>query len=133
MIEKAGYAAFAESLFRQMFFKPSREADAIVARAVRQSRGVRPDAVAQHGALGCRGDGRGARRGARAAARHPEHHARCAAAPLASEGRADDALPRLDKGSVPGARIAVVPDTGHFTQIEAADEVNRLIADFIKR
>src|SRR5262245_15161328 len=28
-VEKLGYAAFAEMLFRQMFFKPSREADAI--------------------------------------------------------------------------------------------------------
>ena len=36
-IEKAGYPAFAEHLFRQMFFKPSPEADAIVARALRQS------------------------------------------------------------------------------------------------
>jgi pimeloyl-ACP methyl ester carboxylesterase len=32
-----------------------------------------------------------------------------------------------------GATIAVVPDTGHFTQIEAADEVNRLIAQFTRR
>jgi hypothetical protein len=32
-VDKAGYAAFAESLFRRMFFSPSPEADAIVARA----------------------------------------------------------------------------------------------------
>jgi hypothetical protein len=37
IIEKVGYPAFAEHLFRQMFFKPSAEADAIVARALRQS------------------------------------------------------------------------------------------------
>jgi pimeloyl-ACP methyl ester carboxylesterase len=43
--------------------------------------------------------------------------------------------PYLDliRASVPGAKLAVVPDTGHFTQIEAADEVNRLIAEFIRR
>jgi pimeloyl-ACP methyl ester carboxylesterase len=31
---------------------------------------------------------------------------------------------------VPGARIEVLAGVGHFAQIEAADEVNRLIADF---
>src|SRR5258705_9864627 len=36
-IEKNGYAAFAESLFRQMFFTPSAQADAIVQRAVKSS------------------------------------------------------------------------------------------------
>src|SRR5207248_3809680 len=36
-VEKLGYAAFAERLFRQMFFKPSAQADAIVARAVKSS------------------------------------------------------------------------------------------------
>jgi len=37
-----GYAAFAENLFRQMFFTPSAQADAIVARALRQSRDFGP-------------------------------------------------------------------------------------------
>jgi len=48
---------------------------------------------------------------------------------------AGQSTPYLDliRGSVPGAGIAVVPDTGHFTQIEAADEVNRLIARFLQR
>src|ERR687888_151032 len=36
-VEKLGYAKFAEALFRQMFFKPSPQADAIVERAVRSS------------------------------------------------------------------------------------------------
>src|ERR1041385_5566451 len=36
-IAKLGYAPFAEMLFRQMFFKPSAQADAIVARAVKSS------------------------------------------------------------------------------------------------
>src|SRR3954465_12236411 len=36
-IAKLGYAPFAEKLFRQMFFKPSAQADAIVARAVKSS------------------------------------------------------------------------------------------------
>src|SRR5712692_1632717 len=38
-VEKIGYAAFAERLFRQMFFTPSAQADAIVARAVKASAG----------------------------------------------------------------------------------------------
>jgi pimeloyl-ACP methyl ester carboxylesterase len=43
--------------------------------------------------------------------------------------------PYLDliRNSVPDAKIAVVPGTGHFAQIEAADEVNRLIAEFLAR
>ena len=36
-IEQAGYAAWAESLFRQMFFKPTPASERLVARAVRQS------------------------------------------------------------------------------------------------
>jgi pimeloyl-ACP methyl ester carboxylesterase len=36
-VEKNGYAAFAENLFRQMFFTPSARADAIVERAVKGS------------------------------------------------------------------------------------------------
>jgi pimeloyl-ACP methyl ester carboxylesterase len=32
---------------------------------------------------------------------------------------------------VPGARIEIVPRTGHFTQIEAGGEVNRLIESFV--
>src|SRR5258706_10691806 len=37
-VEKMGYAAFAERLFRQMFFKPSAQADAIGARPGKGSR-----------------------------------------------------------------------------------------------
>src|SRR5438477_6045723 len=36
-VERLGYGAFAETLFRQMFFTPSAQADAIVARAVKSS------------------------------------------------------------------------------------------------
>ena len=133
MIEKAGYAAFAESLFRQMFFKPSREADAIVERAVRQSREFGPhlwpsmarwDAAEMDAALA-------AVRSPLLAIQSTTRDAQLRRSPL----EAGQTTPYLDliRGSVPGAKIAVVPDTGHFTQIEAADQVNRLIADFIKR
>jgi pimeloyl-ACP methyl ester carboxylesterase len=36
----------------------------------------------------------------------------------------------LIREKVAGARIEILPGVGHFAQIEAADEVNRLIADF---
>ncbi|HWV90964.1 MAG TPA: alpha/beta hydrolase, partial [Burkholderiales bacterium] len=31
-----------------------------------------------------------------------------------------------------GARIEIVPDTGHFTQLEAPQRVNPLIAEFCR-
>src|SRR5882672_3314155 len=42
-VEKLGYAAFAEMLFRQMFFTPSAQADAIVARALKSSAEFGPE------------------------------------------------------------------------------------------
>ena len=47
------------------------------------------------------------------------------------------AYPHLDeraatlRGVQPGARFAVVPGAGHWVQFEAADEFNRLIAEFV--
>jgi len=129
-IEKAGYPAFAGHLFRQMFFKPSSEADAIVARALRQSAEFGPllwpsmarwDAAEMDAALA-------AVRAPLLAIQSTTRDAQLRRSPL----KAGQSTPYLDliRGAVPGARIAVVPDTGHFTQIEAADEVNRLIAEF---
>ena len=129
-VEKAGYPAFAEHLFRQMFFKPSAEADAIVARALRQSAEFGPllwpsmarwDAAEMDAALA-------AVRAPLLAIQSTTRDAQLRRSPL----KAGQSTPYLDliRGAVPGARIAVVPDTGHFTQIEAADEVNRLIAEF---
>jgi pimeloyl-ACP methyl ester carboxylesterase len=132
-IEKSGYAAFAESLFRQMFFTPSPEADAIVARALRQSMEfgallwpsmARWDAAEMDAALA-------AVRAPLLAIQSTTRDAQLRRSPLKS----GQSTPYLDliRSGVPGASIAVVPDTGHFTQIEAADEVNRLIARFITR
>jgi pimeloyl-ACP methyl ester carboxylesterase len=131
-VDRAGYPAFAESLFRQMFFKPSREADAIVERAVRQSREFGPrlwpsmarwDAAEMDAALA-------AVRAPLIAIQSTTRDAELRRTPL----KAGQTTPYLDliRSAVPGSRIAVVPDTGHFTQIEAADEVNRLIAEFIR-
>ena len=131
-IEKTGYPAFAENLFRQMFFSPSPQADAIVERAVRQS--------AQFGALLWPSMARwdAARMDtALAAVRAPllaiqstTRDAQLRRSPL----KAGQSTPYLEliRSKVPGARIEVLPDVGHFAQIEAADSVNRLIADFVK-
>ena len=131
VIDKTGYAAFAEHLFRQMFFAPSAEADAIVARALRQSSEFGPmlwpsmarwDAEYMDVALA-------AVRAPLLAIQSTTRDAQLNRSPL----KAGQTTPYLDliRSAVPGARIAVVPDTGHFTQIEAAGEVNRLIADFL--
>ena len=131
-VQSRGYPAFAETLFRSMFFQSSREADAIVARALKQSSEFGPllwpgmarwDAEHMDASL--------------AAVRAPLHanqsttrDAQMRRSPL----KAGQSTPYLDliRASVPGAKLAVVPDTGHFTQIEAADEVNRLISQFIR-
>ena len=128
---QANYAAFAENLFRQMFFKPSAEADAIVARAVRSS-----------AAFGAELWPRMARwDAARWNARWP----RCAGAILAIQSTTRGARPQAlaaEAGrdqSVAGAAQVLrragsrsFPDTGHFTQLEAPQRVNRLIAEFCR-
>lgn len=45
--------------------------------------------------------------------------------------KAGQTTPWLDllRSRVPGARIEVIPGVGHFTQLEAAHEVNRLIGE----
>jgi pimeloyl-ACP methyl ester carboxylesterase len=132
-IEKAGYAAFAESLFRQMFFTPSPQADAIVARALRQSAQFGPrlwpsmarwDAAEMDAALA-------AVRAPLLAIQSTTRDAQLRRAPL----KAGQSTPYLDliRSRVPGARIEVLPGVGHFAQIEAAGEVNRLIADFVRK
>ena len=130
-IEREGYDAFAENLFRQMFFTASREADAIVARALRQSRPfgahlwpsmARWDAAEMEAALA-------AVRAPLLAIQSTTRDAQLRRSPL----KRGESSPYMDfiRSKVPGAQTAVVPDTGHFAQIEAAGEVNRLIADFI--
>lgn len=129
-IEKLGYAAFAETLFRQMFFTPSAQADAIVARAVKQSaefgphlwpRVTRWDAGQMDAAFDA---------------------LRCPVLAIQSTTRdaslkrrmlkAGETTPWLDYLKSRGARVEIVPEVGHFTQIEAPGEVNRLIAGFCR-
>jgi pimeloyl-ACP methyl ester carboxylesterase len=129
-IEENGYAAFAEMLFRQMFFTPSAQADAIVRRAVTSSAEVGPhlwprmsrwDAASMDAAFDA---------------------LRCPVLAIQSTTRdietmrrrmlkAGEASAFLDYVKSRGARVEIVPDVGHFTQIEAPEVVNRLVREFL--
>jgi pimeloyl-ACP methyl ester carboxylesterase len=124
------YPAFAENLFRQMFFKPSVEADAIVARAVRSSaafgaelwpRMARWDAAMVESALATV-------RGRILAIQSTARGADLKRSPL----KPGETSPWLELLKSYGARIEIVPDTGHFTQLEAPQRVNPLIAEFCR-
>jgi len=129
-VEKAGYPAFAENLFRQMFFAPSALADAIVARALKQSSGFGPllwpamarwDAATMDAAL--------------ASVRVPvlviQSTTRNAALKrtMLKAGESSPYLDLLRKG-LKDVRIEVVPEVGHFTMLEAAGRVNSVISGF---
>ena len=129
-VDKAGYPAFAEALFRQMFFAPSALAEAIVVRAVRQSAEFGPslwpsmarwDAATMDAAL--------------AAVKAPvlviqstTRNAELKRSML----KAGDSTPYLDllRQALKNVQIEAVPGVGHFTQLEAAPTVNRLISEF---
>jgi len=130
MISKAGYSPFAENLFRQMFFKPSAEADAIVERAVRSSAAFGPelwprmarwDVATMESALA-------AVRGRILAIQSTTRNADLKRAPM----KPGDTSPWLELLKSYQARIEIVPDTGHFTQLEAPARVNRLIEEFCR-
>jgi pimeloyl-ACP methyl ester carboxylesterase len=129
-IEKIGYPKFAENLFRQMFLTPSAQAEAIVERALRQSAEFGPTLWARM----ARWDA-GLMDAAFAAIRVPV---------LAIQSTTRDAnlrrttlkagerSPWIDYLGSKGARVETIPGVGHFTMMEAAQTVNRLIADFSK-
>jgi len=130
MIGKAGYAAFAENLFRQMFFKQTRDSEAIVARAVRTSASFGPelwprmarwDASQMELALE-------AVRGRILAIQSTTRGADLKRAPM----KPGDTNPYLETVKSYGAKVEIIPDTGHFTQIEAPERVNRLIEEFCR-
>jgi pimeloyl-ACP methyl ester carboxylesterase len=129
MVEKLGYAAFAERLFRQMFFTPSPEADAIVERALKQSAEFGPHLWPRV----TRWDA-GEMDAAFAAVRVPvlaiqstTRNAQLQRAPL----RAGDTSPWIDYLKSRNAKVEIIPAVGHFTQLEAPDTVNRLIGEFV--
>lgn len=127
---KDNYPAFAEALFRQMFFKPSAEAEAIITRAVRSSvafgaelwpRMARWDAAMVESALA-------AVRGRILAIQSTTRGADLKRSPL----KQGDTSPWLELLKSYDAKIEIVPDTGHFTQLEAPQRVNQLIAEFCR-
>lgn len=130
LLDKAGYAAFAESLFRQMFFTPSALADAIVARAVKDSAEFGPhlwprisrwDAGEMDAALA-------AVKAPLLAIQSTKRSADAKRTPM----QPGETSPWLDdvKARVANARIEIIPDTGHFTMLEQPEKVNALIRDF---
>jgi pimeloyl-ACP methyl ester carboxylesterase len=129
-IQKLGYAAFAETLFRQMFFKTTKESEAIVGRAVRMSaqfgpqlwpRVTRWDAGQMDAAFA-------ALSVPVLAIQSTTRNAQLQRSPL----KPGDTSPWLDYVRSKGARVEIVPDTGHFTQIEAPERVNQLIEEFCR-
>ena len=130
-IEKAGYGSFAESLFRQMFFSPSPLADAIVGRAVRGSTRFGPalwramarwDAAEMDAALA-------AVRAPLLAIQSTMMDASRRRVPM----KAGDTSPYLELLKSKGALVEIVPDTGHFTMLEAPEAVNALIGAFLRK
>jgi pimeloyl-ACP methyl ester carboxylesterase len=127
-IDFAGYRAFADALFSQMFLKRTAAAASIIERAKRLPTEigaalfpamVRWDAAQLEGAL--------------AAVRVPllviqstTLNADRKRVPL----KAGETTPWLDlvRSRAPQARIEVIPEIGHFAQIEAPERVNALIA-----
>lgn len=130
-IERVGYSAFAEDLFRQMFLRPSPQADAIVERALRTSaafgadlwvRMARWSAVMHDAALD--------------AVRAPLlaiQSTMLDAAMRRVAMREGETNPWLESLKDRGARVEIVPDTGHFTMLEAPERVNELIGAFVAR
>jgi pimeloyl-ACP methyl ester carboxylesterase len=132
-IEARGYRAWAEDLFRQMFLESTPATERLVQRAVRQSaeigaalwpRSARWDAGTLEPAL--------------AAVRAPVLVIQTTTRDPASGKRAPmqpgQTSPFLDllKSRLKKCRIEVLPNLGHFPQLEAPGEVNRLIEEFCR-
>jgi pimeloyl-ACP methyl ester carboxylesterase len=130
-IAKVGYPAFAENLFRQMFFTASPTAEAIVRRAVSTSadfgtdlwvRMARWDAGSMDAAFD-------AVRAPLLAIQTTTRDANLRRAPL----KAGQTSPWLDYLKTKKAQIRIIPDTGHFPQLEVPQTVNELIAAFVAK
>ncbi len=125
------FATFADGLFRDMFLRESAVSRAIVARAK-----VLPGDVGA-GLYESMADwdvehARAALAGARApllAIQSTIVNAEKKRLPL----KPGETTPWLDlvRANVPGARIEVIADAGHFPQIERPEDVNRLLAGFL--
>jgi pimeloyl-ACP methyl ester carboxylesterase len=128
-INRVGYPAFAENLFRQMFFTASPTADAIVRRALTQSsafgaelwpRMARWDAERMDAAFG-------EVRAPLLAIQTTTRDANLRRSPLKRGGTS----PWLEYVKGKGARVAIIPETGHFPQLETPRALNDLIGAFL--
>ena len=132
-INARGYNAWAEDLFRQMFFQSTPATERLVQRAVRQGieigaelwpRSVRWDAGTMESAL--------------AAVRAPVLVIQTTARDLHSGKRSPmqpgQSTPYLEllKAKLKQVRIEILPGLGHFPQLEAPERVNRLIEEFCR-
>ena len=132
-LDAVGYANFIDAFFVSMIFRPLPNRDELIARAKRLPEDfgralfldiVRWDAAQLEAAL--------------EAVRAPMLVIQSTAMNAERKRvtmKAGDTSPWLEliKTHVPQARISIVPGVGHFTQIEAADEVSRLIGGFAAR
>ena len=127
-IVAAGYEKFAENVFRQMFLEWSPLAEEILARVKRMppetgtalwANMVRWDATQLDAALDAL---RVPLMAIQSTWITPERKR----LPL----KAGESSPWLDLLKSHGAQMHIVPGTGHFTMLEAPDQVNRLIAEF---
>ena len=96
--------------------------------------GLRPDVLRLPiTELGCSGGAAAIAFAHRHLTAFPDHKVLVLAVELPSLNfQPGDTSPWVDYLKSRGARVAIVPDTGHFTQLEAPDTVNRLIAEFCR-
>src|SRR6266850_5543359 len=125
-VAKLGYAAFAETLFRQMFFTPSAQADAIVARAVKSSAEFGPELWPRVSRWDA-GQMDAAFDAVRAPVLAIQSTTRDVATLRRAPLKAGDTSPWVDYLRSRGAKVEIVPGVGHFTMLEAPETVNRLI------
>lgn len=134
-IRDAGYGAFLERLFTQMFIGKSDPAtrDAIVARARRMPEAVGSALMAEMVAWDAGYSGQAWRSATMPVTVVQSTHlnAERERVPLAP-GETSDFL-ELAKRLAPHCEVAVVAGVGHFTMIEAPDAVNRYIEAMLER
>jgi len=132
-IAKMGYTAWAEDLFRQMFFQSTPATERLVQRAVRQSaevgaalwpRAARWDAGTLEAALA---EVRARVLVIQTTTRDPQTGKR---GPM----KVGAGSPYVDllRSRLANCRVEVLPGLGHFPQLEAPERVNGLIAEFCR-
>ena len=132
-IAQMGYTAWAEELFRQMFFQSTPASERLVQRAVRQSaeigaalwpRSARWDAGTFDAALAAV---RAPVLVIQTTTRDPQTGKR---APM----KVGERSPYVDllRSRLANCRVEVLPGLGHFPQLEAPERVNGLIAEFCR-